>query len=79
MILGYLRSAALREYQCYLRRRTQLPLRSPKRLTREDTTFAELRRAVPKPPERERRRVSWISEETWRVIDVRISLRRESD
>ena len=32
---------------------------------------------VPKPPTAKRRRAPWFSEETWCVIDVRVSLRRE--
>ena len=35
-----------------------------------------LRRAVPKPHAWERRTNEWISEETWRLVDKRVSTRR---
>ena len=35
--------------------------------------FGDLRRAVPKPHEREKHRNAWISEETWRLADERVS------
>ena len=50
------------------------PLRRP---TREDELFGDLRRAVLKPPPRERHRNAWISEETWRLVDERVTMRRK--
>ena len=44
--------------------------------TRENGIFASLRRAVPKPHARDRHKNAWISEETWRLIDERVSARR---
>ena len=38
--------------------------------------LAALRRAVPKPHGRDRNKNEWISEETWRLIDERVSARR---
>ena len=54
-----------------------MPLRPPKEPTREDDAFTALRRAVPKARPREARRNSWISAETWRLVDERVSARRE--
>ena len=76
MILGCLCGAALREHQCYLRRRTWTLIRPPKRPTQEDSILAELWRAVPNTPERKINRVSWISDKNWLFIDTRVSLQR---
>ena len=48
----------------------------PKEPTKEDELFGDLRRAVPKPHEREKHRNAWISDETWRLSDKRVSVRR---
>ena len=53
-----------------------MPLQPPKEPTREDELFGDLRRAVPKPNEREKHRNAWISEETWRLADKRVSVKR---
>ena len=58
--------------------RKNLPLRPPAKPTREDGIFADLRRAVPKPHARERRKNGWISEDTWRLVDKRVSARRKT-
>ena len=42
-----------------------------------DTLFAVLRRDVPKPAPREARQNAWISAETWRLINERVSTRRD--
>ena len=44
--------------------------------TWEDELFGDLRQAVPKPHDREKHRNVWISEETWRLADERVSARR---
>ena len=41
--------------------------------------FAELQRAIPRPPWRERHRQSWISPETWSLIDTRIEAHRRKN
>ena len=69
LVLGCLHSASLKEHSRYLGGRKKLPLRPPKYPTREDTIFAALRRAVPKPRAREARRDEWISEATWRLVN----------
>ena len=56
--------------------RKQYPLQPPTETTREDGIFADLQRAVPKPQARECRKNEWISEETWRLVDGRVSKRR---
>ena len=67
------------EQLCYLGIITRLLIRPPGIQTRMrvDKLFAELRRAVPKLNKRTARHNSWISEETWRLVDKRVSARRE--
>ena len=78
MVLGCLHSAPEREHARYLLGRKQLPLRPPSEPMREDGIFASLRRAVPKPHTRDRRNNGWISEDTWRLVDERVSARRKT-
>ena len=56
--------------------RQKMPLKPPTEPTREDGIFEALRRAVPKPHEREKQKNAWISEETWRLVSERVSARR---
>ena len=51
-------------------------LTPPREPTREDTLFGDLRQAVPKPHMREQHRNAWISDETWKLVDERVSARR---
>ena len=53
-----------------------MPLTPPREPTREYTLFGDLRRAVPKPHMREQHRNAWISNETWKLVDERVSVRR---
>ena len=76
MVVGCLRSAPEREHTRYIRGRQKMPLRPPTEPTREDRIFAALRRAVPKPHARDGHKNAWISEETWRIVDERVSTRR---
>ena len=48
----------------------------PKDPTWEDKLFGDIRRAVPKPHERENHGNAWISDEAWRLADERVSARR---
>ena len=64
MVVGHLRSETAREHARYIKGRRNMPLQPPKEPTREDELFGDLRRAVPKPQEREKHRNAWISEET---------------
>ena len=75
MVLGCLRSAPEREHTRYLSGRKQLPLRPPAEPTWEDGIFAALLRAVPKPHAMERSKNGWISKDTWRLVDERVSAR----
>ena len=65
------------ETKRYLGGRKRWPVSPPTEPSRPDTLFAALRRAVPKPKPREARRNAWISAETWRLIDERVSTRRD--
>ena len=53
-----------------------MPLLLPKDPTREDNLFGDIRWAVPKLHKREKHRNAWISDETWRLSDKRVSARR---
>ena len=64
MVVGLLRGGTVREHIRYIVGGRRIPLTPPKRPTREDTIFRDLRRAVPKPQPREQHRNAWISEET---------------
>ena len=76
MVVGCLHSAPERKHTRYIMGRRKMPLRPPTEPTREDGIFAALRRAVPKPHARDRQKNAWISEETWRLVDERVSVRR---
>ena len=76
IFLGCLPSASLMEHKSYLGGRKRWPMRPPTKPTRVDKIFAALRRAVPKAQPRAARRNAWISEETWRLVDERVSARR---
>ena len=45
--------------------------------TQVDQLFAALRRSIPRAQPREARRNAWISEETWRLVNERVSSRRD--
>ena len=77
MVLGCFPSAPLSATKRYLGGRKRWPVRPPTEPSRMDTLFAALRRAVPKPTPREVIRNAWISAETWRLIDKRVSTRRD--
>ena len=69
MVMGLLRGGTVQEHVRYIAGLWRIPLNPPKRPTREDSLFGDLRRAVPKPQPREQHRNAWISEETWRLVD----------
>ena len=77
MVLGCLLGAPLAATHRYLGGRKRWPVRPPAEPSRTDTLFAALRRAVPKPAPQEARQNAWISAETWRLIDERVSTRRD--
>ena len=77
LVLGCLYSASLKEHTQYLGGGKKLSLRPPTEPTREDTIFETLRRDVPKPRAQEARKNEWISAATWRLVDKRVSARRD--
>ena len=76
MVVGCLRSAPERDHTRYIAGRRKLPLRPPTEPTREDGIFAALRKAVPKSHGSDQHKNEWISEETWRLVDKRVSAQR---
>ena len=78
IVVGDLCGAYLREHSNYLRSRIRLPLcpTGRKTRTRADKLFSELRCSVPKPDKQLACHNSWISAETWRLVDKRVSTRR---
>ena len=76
MVVACLCSAPAREHEKYIRGRKNLPLQPPTEPTRKGGIFAAVRRAVPKPHARERRKKEWILEKTWRLVDKRVSARQ---
>ena len=77
MVLCCLPSASLTEHKRHLGGRKRWPARPPTKPTRADKLFAALRGAVPKAQPRAARRNAWISKETWRLVDKRVSARRD--
>jgi hypothetical protein len=62
----------------YLRGRRKFPLEPPtaRPMTQADCLFEELRSSVERPTIQVSRRASWISDESWKLIDTRLALRR---
>ena len=65
------------DHKRYLGGQKRWPVRPPREPTRTDELFAALRRAVPRAQLREAIRNAWILESTWRLIDERVSARRD--
>ena len=77
MVVELLRGGTTRDHIRYIAGRRRMPLTPPKEPTREDTLFGYLQRAVPKLYVGEQHRNAWISDETWKLVDERVSVRRE--
>ena len=77
MVMGLLRGGTGREHVKYIAGRRRIPMKPLKRPTREYELFGDLRRAVPKPQPREQHRNAWISKETWRLVDKRVTIKRK--
>jgi hypothetical protein len=79
MVLGKIRSAKLKENRKYLMGRKRFPLRIPtaRPLKKPESLFEDLRLSAEKQETEKRRVASWISAETWGLVDTRTSLRRE--
>ena len=78
MVMGVLRGGTEKANEKYIAGRRKVPMQVNRRPTREDELFGDLRRAMLKPQPREQQRNAWISEETWRLIDERVSMRRKA-
>ena len=78
MVMRLLRGGTERAHGKYIAGRQKIPMKPPRRPTWEDELFGDLRRAVLKPQPREQHRNAWISEETWRIVDERVTMRRKS-
>ena len=79
LVLGVLPASPARDHGRYLRSRRRFPLRPPQwgPQTRADALFQSLTDAIPAPvPATKRAWQSWISDETWRMVDERSALRR---
>jgi hypothetical protein len=77
MILGTLSSASLKVNRKYLRGRQRCPLKVSERpLNKAAAVFEELQLSVERKECAVRRQVSWISSETWKMIDSRVAMRR---
>ena len=77
MVLGCLPGAPLEATRRYQGGRKRWPVKPPAEPSRTDTLFVALRRAVPKLAPWEARQNAWISAETWRLINKRVSMRRD--
>jgi hypothetical protein len=76
MILGTLRGASLKVNQRYLRGRQRFPLKQLTRpLSKAATIFEELQLSAGRRENEARRQASWISSETWKLIDSRVAMR----
>ena len=71
-VLGCLCGAEPSAHLRYLGKRTRFHIRPQTTPDKEDCMFYELWRAIPRPPQRERHSQSWISTETWSLIDTRM-------
>ena len=78
MVMGLLRGGTAKAHGKYIAGRRKIPLKPPRRLTREDEFFGDLRQAVLKPQPQEQHWNTWISEETWRLVDERVTMRRKT-
>ena len=78
MVLSSLRSPPQEGTRQIPHRAQAAAPRPPAEPMREDRIFAARRRAVLKPHARERRKNGWILEDTWRLVDKRISARRKT-
>ena len=77
MVMGLLRGGTAKAHDKYIAGRRKFPMQPLRRPTREDELFGDLRRAVLKLQPREQHRNAWIPEETWRLVDERITMRRK--
>ena len=74
MVMGLLRGGTAKAHEKYVVGGRKVPMQIQQRPTREDHLFGDLRRAVLKPQPREQHQNAWISEETWQLIDERVTM-----
>ena len=78
MLVIRIRTGNVQRHKAYLKARKRFPLPPVKQpLTLADSLLLELKKFVPKPTRDEKRKYRpWVSPETWRLVDERITLRR---
>jgi hypothetical protein len=78
MVMGNIPSRPKRENTYYYRSRNSFPLKRNKitPLKKADKIFDEIKSFVEKDARTTRRWSSWISPETWKLVDIRAALRR---
>ena len=72
LVLGCLCGAMPSAHLRYLRKRTRFTINTPNTSDGVDLLFTELRGAIPNPPWQEYPLQTWISLETWRLVNTRI-------
>jgi hypothetical protein len=78
MVMGTIASRPKRENKCYSRSRKSFPLKRNKitPINKADSIFDEIKSLVEKDTRATRRWPSWISQETWKLVESRAALRR---
>jgi hypothetical protein len=78
MVMGTIASRPKRENKSYSRSRKSFPLKRNKitPINKADSIFDEIKAFVEKDACTTRRWLSWISPETWKLVDSRAELRR---
>jgi exonuclease III len=78
MVMGTIASRPKRENKSYSRSRKSFPLKRNKitPINKADSIFDEIKSFVEKDTRATRRWSSWISPETWKLVDSRAALRR---
>jgi hypothetical protein len=78
MVMGNIASRPKRENKSYSRSRKSFPLKRNKitPINKDDSIFDEIKSFVEKDAPNTRRWSSWISPETWKLVDSRAALRR---
>ena len=77
MVMCLLRGGTAKAHDNYIAGRRKIPMNLQRRPMREDKLFGDLGRAVLKPQPREQQRNAWISEETWQLVNERVTMRRK--
>ena len=77
MVKGILRIDLKKNQKKYMCQRTRYPVRKPKDPSRADVLLAELCNHVEKiTPEPDSRKQSWISNDTWKLVDQKAEARK---